>query len=196
MTDERESDRELIGIAPGTIALIMGIITIVVPLGIVPTSYGMSENGLAFIEPIIYGLFWSYVPYWYNPYSFFNIFFTWLTIPLSFLNLLYLRQIVRYYQGKTTKYNAIWAGIFSITIPTILSLATSGIVTPSGIFDFIGPIPIQFLVGLFILYRIPGPELPSAFSSEMEDLDTSVPDRAKVLADVFPDYDDDSDDSM
>ena len=74
VTDERESDRELIGVAPGTIALIMGIITIVVPLGIVPTSYGMSENGLAFIEPIIYGLFWSYVPYWYNPYSFFNIF--------------------------------------------------------------------------------------------------------------------------
>lgn len=189
MPDERESDRELIGVAPGTIAVIMGLITLIAPHGIIPTNYGLSEYGLTHIEPIIYGLFWAYVPYWYNPYSIVNIFFIWLTIPLSVLNLFYLRQIVRYYLGKTTRYNAIWIGIFSITIPTILSLATTGIFTPFGIFHFIGPIPIQFVAGLILMYRIPGPELPSPFSSEMQDLDESIPDRAKVLGELFSDSD-------
>ena len=190
MPDEPESDRELIGVSPAVIAIIMGIITLIVPLGIVPTEYGMTEHGLSFIEPIIYGLIWAYVPYWYNPYSFLNIFFTWLTIPMSVLNLLYLRQIVRYYKGKTSRYNAVCVGVLSITIPTIISLGTTGIFTQFGIFNFVGPIPIQFIVGLIILYRIPGPRLLTPFSSVMEDLDTSIPDRVKVLGEVFPEFDD------
>ena len=170
----------------------MGIITLLVPFGIIPTNFNISTWGITFTNPILYGLFWVYVlsvPG--NGFELFDFYFTWLTIPLSILNLLYLWQMVRYYQGKSTRFRAVLLGVLSITLPTILSLTTTGIINPFIIFIFIGPLPIQFLVGLIIMYRVPGPDLPSAFSSEMEDLDRSVPDRAMVIASLYSDSEDD-----
>jgi hypothetical protein len=190
LPDASDSGSDLIGVSPRLIAEIMGIITLIVPFGIIPTSVTMINIGLVFEQPIIYGLLWVYTPISVIHYSVYNFYFTWITIPFSILNVLYFRHVVRYYQGKTSRYNATWMGVFSITLPTIFSLATTGIFNPFLIFGFIGPIPIQFIAGLIIMHRIPGPMLPSPFSSEMQVLDMNIPDRVQVLSELFSDHDD------
>lgn len=172
----------------------MGLVTFVVPFGIIPTNIATNESGVAFTEPILFGLLWVYAPYLTgSPFLTLDLYFTWMTIPLSLFNLFYFIETVRYYQGKCTRYRAVSVGVLSIVLPTILSIATTGILTPFVIFMFVGPLPIQFVVGLIIMYRIPGPELPSAFSNEIEDLDRSIPDRAMVIDSLYSDSGNDED---
>ena len=55
-------------------------------------------------------------------------------------------------------------GLLSILLPTILVLYFSGLVI------VIYPVPIQFIIGLFILWRIDGPEVISPWSGMRLDL--------------------------
>lgn len=180
---------DLVGVSPWVIAEIMGIITFIVPFGIIPTSVTITSTWLVFEQPIIYGLLWVYAPFSIFHFSVCDFYLTWITIPFSVLNLLYFRQVVRYYQGKGSRYSAIWMGAFSITLPTIFSLATTGVFNTSFSLGFIGPIPIQFVIGLIILYRFPGPVSRSPFLSETQIPDRSHHDRVQVLSELFSDSD-------
>ena len=151
---------DIIGVDPGTIAVIMGLVTIAVPYGVVPTFSILSNGNTTFVlfQPIFYSLLWIVGSLPSSISSSYNFYFTWTTIPFSFINLLFFWQIVRYYQGKCTKNGVAWIGAFSITLPTILATATFGIFTPFAFFPYIVPIPIQLIAGLILMHRIPGPE--------------------------------------
>ncbi len=190
MADEDDPDLELYGTSPGVIAFFMILISLIVPIGIIPMNAAyIFGYGMFYADFIIYGLIWSYTPEIY--YSSFTIFVfilsnIWVTIPLTIFNVLYIRQIIRYYQGKCTRYSAVWVGILSIVLPTLVALSTSGILVPNSEFIFIGPIPIQFVAGLYFLRKYPGPEMTSPWVGNLDDSSWWRPKRPQWWYRMFP----------
>jgi hypothetical protein len=113
-----------------------------------------------------------------------------MTIPLSVFNLLYFWNVARYYQAKSSRSEAISIGIFSFVFPTILFLLTARVLNAFGVFGLIIPVPIQFIAGLLIMYRVPGPVGYSESATEMQVPDVSVPERVQVLSELFSDSED------
>jgi len=151
-SDEYSTEMELYGVSPGIIAMIMFFVTIFSPFGLIPLNIGMF--GFYLVQSGIYGLLWVFV----NPFIY---------LSLCLLNILYARWIVKYYQAKSSKYSAMLIGLFSILLPTAIVLYLSGLF---GSFLVIYPIPIQFIAGLIIMWRIEGPEVISPWSGMRLDL--------------------------
>lgn len=136
-TDEFSTEVELYGVSPGVIAVIMFVVSLIVPLGFIATGPGMPIFLImALFYPIIF-------------------------LPLTILNILYVVWIVRYYQAKASKNSVLMLGLLSIILPTVFALYITGLF---GEFMVIYPIPIQFIAGLLILWRIEGPEVISPWS--------------------------------
>ncbi|TFG31829.1 hypothetical protein EU528_05045, partial [Candidatus Thorarchaeota archaeon] len=174
MSGEEDSDLEIYGTSPGVIAFFMILISLIVPLGVLPMNafivlggyFGMNSDLL------IYSLLWAYSPGFPLTIAivpFFIIFNIWFTLPLTMFNIAYIWKIIRYYRGDCTRYSAIWVGMLSLTVPTVFALLTTGWLSPEGGLLIIGPIPIQFIVGLFFMYKIPGPEMTSPWRGDLVD---------------------------
>lgn len=162
-TDEFSTDMELYGVSPNVIAIIMLITTLIAPSGIIPG--GVSEVGSYWAGSVVYSLIWVYVFGGFYEFGLrvFNVDLM-LTLPLCILNVAFAVWIVRYYQDKSSKYSAMMIGLLSVLLPTSLALYISGLVIA------IYPIPIQFIVGLLVLWRIEGPEVISPWSGMRLDL--------------------------
>lgn len=145
--DQFATEMELNGVSPGTIAIIMFIVSIIFPIGIFLDFYPV------FLLLVIA-----------SPYLF---------LPLTLLNILFAIWMVRYYQGKGTYYNVLLLGFLSVIVPTAIILFLSGLL---GDFVFFIPIPIQFIIGVIILWKYEGPEVeiyPKVEESEPELYGTS-----------------------
>jgi hypothetical protein len=183
VTDKEDSDLELYGTSPGVIAFFMILISLIVPIGIIPFNAWVF---FGYSDLMIYSLFWFYSPGLYLPFIMIPLFMLlnlWLTIPLTIFNIAYIRQIVQYYRGKCTRYSAIWVGILSLTFPTLLSLTLTA---PSLGITFIGPIPIQFIVGLIFMFKYPGPEMTSPWRGDLVDRHWWSPKRPDWWLRMFP----------
>jgi len=141
--DEYSTEMELYGVSPGVIAVIMFFISLIFPFGFFADETGMP---IALIMIIVY------------PFIF---------LPLTLLNILYAIWIVRYYQAKASKDSVFILGLLSIILPTAIILYLTGLL---GEFVIVYPIPIQFIVGLIIMWRIDGPEVISPWSGARLDL--------------------------
>jgi len=151
-TDEYSTEPDLYGVSPGIIRMIMIIVTVFSPFGFIPMDYGMFD--VYSLLPGIYGLFWIIV----NPFFY---------LPLCLFNILYVRQLVRYYQAKSSRDSVHLIGLLSILLPTAIMFYISGMF---GSFVILYPIPLQFAIGLIILHRIEGPEVISPWSGMRLDL--------------------------
>lgn len=161
-SDEYSTEMELYGVSPGVIAILMFTVTLLSPSGFVP------ERGFPWFSPVLYSLFWVYEfgPYGVPGFRLFNYDLI-ITLPLCILNVVYALWIVRHYQGKSSKYSAAMIGLLGVSLPTFLVLYFTGIFLSPW---FIYPIPIQFIAGLLILWRIEGPEVISPWSGMRLDL--------------------------
>jgi hypothetical protein len=188
MTDEEDSDLELFGTRPGVIAFFMIFISLMVPIGIIP-GYAFVFFG-GHIELVVYGLIWVWSPSLYAGEMYFIllhfIYTFWMTLPLTLFNYLYIAQIIRYYRGKCERYSAVWVGLLSITLPTLFALTTTGSYVPGSAFIFIGPIPLQFLAGLYFMRRYPGPEMTSPWEGNLDDRSWWKPKRPNWWFRMFP----------
>ena len=203
MTEEEDPDLELLGTPPGVIAFFMILITLIVPLGVIPSNVFMLLFGGMMMGAIpnytIYSILWVIVPgvpiqLTFNPlFMMANI---WFTIPLTIFNIAYIWKMIRYYRGKCTRYSVFWVGLLSITIPTVLALVLTGFVSPSGGYAMIGPIPIQFIVGLIFLYKYPGPEMTSPWRYDLHERKWWVPKRPDWWARMFPDKKEDDENEL
>ena len=192
MTKEEDQDLEIYGTRPGVIAFFMILISLIVPIGIVPFNGFIILGGYAPIDIMIYSLIWFYVPDFYLPFNLMPLFFLfnfWITVPLTIFNIAYIWKIIRYYRGKCTRYSVVWVGLLSITLPTLIALATTGIISPVGGLLFVGPIPLQFIAGLIFLYKIPGPEMTSPWRGDLAERSWWKPNRPEWWYRIFPSSD-------
>jgi hypothetical protein len=130
--DQSATEIELNEMSPETIAIIMFIVSMIFPVGIAINA--------GYIVPVFLTLA-----------SIFSI-----SLPLTLLNVLFAIWVVRYYQGKTTFYSVLLLGILSLTVPTVILLFLTGLL---GNFVFYIPIPVQFIIGMIILWKYEGPEV-------------------------------------
>lgn len=159
-TDKYSTKMELYGVSPGVIAIIIFITTFVAPCGIIPGEMGPFGRYWS-----LYSLFWLYSSGGPFPPGFWFLSFNLLiTLPLCILHVVFAIWIVRYYQSKTTKDAAMIIGLLSILLPATLVLYLSSLAM------VIYPLPIQFIIGLCILWRIDGPEVISPWSGMRLDL--------------------------
>ena len=153
MADVRASEPELVGVSPTVIAFFMTIVTLIVPLGFYTSWFSLYD---LFIGPGTYALFWAIgsSTFGLSRFHFFSFSYMQMAFTLSIFNLLYVAQMVRYYQGKITRDRVIQTGVISLMFPELVVLISS-------LFYYRGlvwPIPAQFIAGLIFLYMIPGPE--------------------------------------
>lgn len=78
-------------------------------------------------------------------------------LPVTALNILFAIWMVRYYQGKSTKNNVLFIGFLSLIVPTAVILLLSVIFGHLVVYI---PTPLQFIVGLLLLWRFE-PEIDS-----------------------------------
>lgn len=159
-TDEYSTEIELYGVSPGIIGVIMFFVSISFPFGFIFGAFGIP---LALIFIFV------------NPYA---------LLPLTIPNILYAIRIVKYYQGKSTKSSAIIVGLLSVILPPIIILPLSWI--SIGILHVFLPIPIQFIAGLILMWRIEGPEVISPWSGMRLDLSWWKWERPKRKSDWDP----------
>ncbi|MFW9843875.1 MAG: hypothetical protein ACFFEV_04810 [Candidatus Thorarchaeota archaeon] len=192
--NEEDPNLEIFGTSPRVIAFFMILISLLVPIGIVPTYaymlFGLPDD----VSFAIYGLIWLWIPnvdaaLAYTLMLYFIV-YVWMTWPLTLVNYLYIVQIVRYYRGDCIRYSAVWIGLLSVTIPTIFAYITTGIVTPGGEFALVGPIPLQFIAGLIFMYKIPGPEMTSPWRGDLADRSWWKPKRPDWWYQMFPSSED------
>ncbi|MFW9958963.1 MAG: hypothetical protein ACFFCT_12905 [Candidatus Odinarchaeota archaeon] len=162
---------ELYGVGPRVIAIIMIVITIAFPLGVMPSSVITGDWDPDSRSWIVYSLVWAFdTQFQYLPFGAITYLILYLTLPLIALNILYIRQMVRYYYGEVSRYSAVMVGAISIILPTLLALGTSGFFLPQGEYMYVGPIPIQFIAGLILLYKVPGPDPISPWAGVFIDM--------------------------
>ncbi|MFW9958962.1 MAG: hypothetical protein ACFFCT_12900 [Candidatus Odinarchaeota archaeon] len=152
---------ELFGVGPRVVAIFMIIMTIL-PLGAMPISQQIW---------IVYSVFWIIMIHY--PYIIFDIVmfaFLWLIIPLYIFSILYIRQIVRYFYGKSSRDSALTCGLISLLFPTLVGIGTRVLLGfPYGSYLYVYPIPAQFLAGLVFLYKFREPENISPWSGQFID---------------------------
>jgi hypothetical protein len=160
MTDVRDSKPELVGVSPGVIAFFMTILTLIVPLGFFTSNIIVLFDW--YIGPGVYALFWAFghTPWSWGaiPFHFFSIRFLKFAFTLGIFNILYVVQIVRYYQGKASRRNVIIIGLISLIFPTLFAYASTAISLAPALVGFVIPIPAQFIAGLIFVLMLPGPE--------------------------------------
>ncbi len=162
ISDETESALELFGVGPRVVAIFMIVMTIL-PLGAMPIGQQFW---------IMYSIFWLVViRYPYITFDILTMFtFLWLIIPLYIFSILYIRQIARFFYGKSSRDSALMCGLISVLFPTVVGIGTSVLLGfPYSSYLYIYPIPIQFFAGLIFLYRFREPENVSAWSGQFID---------------------------
>lgn len=156
-TEESEKDPELHGVSPREIGVIMIVITVFLPVGQVNLGYSWQIIPTFLYSGLwLLGLFQDGFWYLANPSALFVSF--WITIPLCGFNFLFIRQMNRFFQGETSRDIVLMYGILSMIVPTIVTLA----LWVSIQFPYvITPIPIQFVIGVILLYKFREPEVIS-----------------------------------
>jgi hypothetical protein len=154
--EDPDEDLELFGTSPRVIGLILLLVTLFFPVGGV--NYGYN---LQLIPPILYSSLWianGLDSFWFifRPEQLLTT--IWITVPLCTFNFLFIRQINRFFYGKTSRDIALMYGLLSMIVPSTITLALWCY------FNFafiITPIPIQFFAGIILLYKFREPEVIS-----------------------------------
>jgi len=137
--------------------LVMAVATLVLPF--MTIFYGLDGQS---IYVAITALFWAIFPP-VAPASGFQILDGyWLqgSLPLGFFNIVYAFQVMRYIRGKSGKWKTLAVGVMTLVVPLIAFLSVLPRMISRAVFVYIGPIPIQLVIGLLLIHLLP-PEEPT-----------------------------------
>jgi hypothetical protein len=99
-----------------------------------------------------------------------TLIYLWIICPLYIFSILHIRQIVRFYYGKSSRDSALMCGLLSAIFPSLVGLGVSILLGLAySEYLYIMPIPIQFSVGLYFIYRFGEPEVVSPWSGQFID---------------------------
>lgn len=164
-----DEDLELYGVSPREITILMILVTVLFPVGGIGLVYNWSNS-----PPLLYGVFWVTDLYsvfiawlWYLGHPIELLQIVWMTVPLCIFNLVFLRQINRFFNDKTSRDTALVCGLLSIVVPSMISAA---LWTEALLPFVITPLPFQFFAGILLLYKFRDPEVISPWEGYFLDL--------------------------
>ena len=148
----------LINQSTNLVSLVMVIVTLVCPITIASGGGGSSTAEGSWVDLAIIAVLWTYFPVSRNsnPMSFgvegyglfpLNPAILFNTFPIWFLSIVFAVQVIRYYTENIPRRHVMIAGYLSLIPPTFLGLMGLVPVVQSSLILYVGPIPIQFLVG-------------------------------------------------
>jgi hypothetical protein len=153
-------------LSPLSVSTIYIVVTLFCPIVITSIGGGGDSEGNNWVDLAIVALTWTYFPpsgnwnpmglgvegygfFFLNPSVFIN------TFPISFLSFLFAVQVIRFRMGEASQKQTLQLGVLSILPPTLWGLMGYVVVFQSKLFTYVGPIPIQLLLGyLFMRYSL------------------------------------------
>ncbi len=177
MTPQHEFESELVGVSPLMMGQILFFLMIVVPLGAIPVLVPVPfDLEWFYYVPMVYGIFWTLIGTQFElNFAWFDYNFLLHVTPTIILNIIFILFIVRYYNAIASKWDTIAVGIFSFLFPLGIDLFLCGYFSIEGAFteSYYGPYPLMLIIGLIMLYRVPGPivDIPtlSSFTGDNEE---------------------------
>jgi hypothetical protein len=156
----------IVNLSPITVSIIYFIITLFCPIMITSIGGGGDSEGNKWVDLAIVALSWTYFPpsgnwnpmglgvegygfFFLNPSVFMN------TFPILFLSILFAVQVVRFRMGEAPRKQTLQLGVLSILPATLWGLMGYVPVVQSELFIYVGPIPIQFLLGYLLMRYSP-----------------------------------------
>ncbi|MHA1904114.1 MAG: hypothetical protein ACXAB6_08700 [Candidatus Thorarchaeota archaeon] len=139
----------------------MILATLLFPYASTSLGWGGSSEG-HWVDMAIFAITWTFYPvsensnplifdqegygfYFLDPLALFS------TFPIWFLSAIFAIQIVRYRMGKADGKKTRLLGIISLILPAIYGVMGLPAVVQAGVLAYVGPIPLQFLVGYILL---------------------------------------------
>jgi hypothetical protein len=153
-------------LSPLAVSVIYAIVTLFCPIAVVTLGWGGDSEGNKWVDLVVVALTWTFFPlsgnshpmglgiegygiYFLNPSVLIN------TFPILFLSIVFAVQVVRFRMGEAPRKQTLQLGFLSILPATLWGLLGYTVVVQSGLFIYVGPIPIQLLLGyLFMRYSL------------------------------------------
>ena len=153
--------------------LIFIVVTLLAPNNVYPLSL-LGEFHSHQVNVCIAALLWMYLPYsvvYEDAFNLINITILPLLFALSFFNILFAFQVV----NLRTKEALPWiTGILTLVPGVIAMLLVQQELLRSSILVYIGPIPIQFIVGMIVAKIIKQPEPLDIWAESSDTQNTEV----------------------
>ena len=137
------------------VVLLIGIVTVRIPYGTFFHGAFRSGEGLPEVTISILALFWAVLlpEVWgYSGLQVLNPNIVLLTLPLGSLSIVYAFAVMNYCKNPQSRKLVLFAAVLSVLLPTLQTIFTYEVVLGTGLLLYIGPLPIQLIVGLFLVY--------------------------------------------
>jgi hypothetical protein len=140
--------------------LIMVLATIVPPF--MTVLYSINDGGMSGMNIAILALFWGIFPPVgsVGGFQILNGYYLHTSLSLGFFNIIFAFQVILFIRGKSSKRKTLAVGAMTIIVPLIAFVSAMQYMVSFESFAYIGPIPIQPVIGL-LLMRFLGPEEPT-----------------------------------
>lgn len=144
------------------VQVIMFLVTLLAPIAVLPGSFDTTSGAYgvgiwAVVWRLLKGVqddtFELIIVDIEHPFDNIGVF-----LMMSSISVIFAVQVVRYCNGKTSGRSTVFLGVLSILQPFILSYSVIMNFLRWGVFIYMGPIPIQFVVGLILMKLVPPPE--------------------------------------
>ena len=142
------------------VILIMVLVTLIPPYTTLLSGFGGHDHHVSIS---IHALLWAIFPpeFSFGGLQVLNLNALSFGIPLGFLNIVFAFQVVRYFRGETSRRRTLLAGISTLIIPFASLMMALPFMLSSGVYVYIGPIPVQLITGLILVYSV-GPKEPTS----------------------------------
>ena len=137
-------------------SIIMALATAVPPYTTFLWGFGGHDHRVSIAT---YALFWAIYPSESSigGLQVLNSYSVPIGISLGFFNILFAFQVIRYIKGASSKRKTLVVGALTLVLPIISLIVSWPAMISSGIFVYIGPIPIQLVTGLLLMH-LAGPK--------------------------------------
>ena len=139
------------GPVPHSITIIMTLVTLLAPNAMIPWTISYNYNFQTIVGGAMFAILWVVLPPDAFPsgFLFLNPYYVILGVILGAFNILFGVQVYRFCKKKTSWKRAILSGVLTLAIPFVFVVIFIYPLLANPV--YIGPIPIQLIVGLIIV---------------------------------------------
>lgn len=156
--EEYRQRRSSGGSVPHEITVVLAISTLAVPYAVIPWTVNFTHDSVMTVRGAVFAILWVILPWDSYPSGFQLLSPTYvqLGVILGIFNILFGVQVHRFCRKRTSWNKVILSGALTLVIPFVfLAVFLSSLLAHP---TYIGPIPIQLLIGLIIAWLLKTPE--------------------------------------
>jgi hypothetical protein len=147
-------------------SIIIALATVVPPYTTFLYGFGGHSGGdghIYYVSVAVYALLWAIYPAdsSMRGLQVLNEYALPTTLPLGFFNIIFAFQVIRFIRGEASRRNTRLAGALTLVLPIISLIVALPTMISLGALAYIGPIPIQLVTGLLLMY-LAGPKEPTS----------------------------------